>query len=131
MLVNCAICGKEFRKGRKSKYCSMECQDEAARRKSRKYNRQISTPWLKLRFEVFARDEFTCQYCGRSAGEGVILQIDHIKPTSKGGTNDKDNLITACKECNMGKSDSLLEQRIIRVFNNRWDAPPAQNRWHD
>lgn len=40
-----------------------------------------------LRFEVFKRDSFTCQYCGRSAPE-VVLEVDHIVPVSKGGTND-------------------------------------------
>ena len=36
-----------------------------------------------LRFEVFKRDSFTCQYCGRSAPE-VVLEVDHIVPVSKG-----------------------------------------------
>lgn len=40
----------------------------------------------KLRFEVFKRDKFTCQYCGRKAPD-VVLQIDHISPVSKGGKN--------------------------------------------
>ena len=59
------------------------------------------------RFEVFKRDKFTCQYCGASAPD-VILEIDHIKPVSKGGTNDIINLITACRDCNRGKSDKEL-----------------------
>lgn len=58
-----------------------------------------------IRFQVFKRDKFTCQYCGRS---GVELEVDHIKPIAHGGTNDIDNLITACKACNRGKSDSLV-----------------------
>ena len=41
----------------------------------------------KIRFEVFKRDNFTCQYCGKSA-PNVILEIDHITPVSKGGNND-------------------------------------------
>ena len=55
-----------------------------------------------MRFQVFKRDRFTCQYCGRS---GVELEADHIVPISKGGSNDIDNLITACKACNRGKLD--------------------------
>lgn len=58
-----------------------------------------------VRFNVLKRDLFTCQYCGRS---GVELEVDHIKPVSKGGTNDMDNLITACKDCNRGKLDSIV-----------------------
>lgn len=61
----------------------------------------------KLRFEVFKRDNFTCQYCGRKAPE-VILEIDHILPVAKGGDNSIFNLITCCKECNSGKRARLL-----------------------
>lgn len=61
----------------------------------------------KLRFEVFKRDRFTCQYCGAAAPE-AILHVDHISPVSKGGGNDILNLITSCASCNLGKSDRLL-----------------------
>lgn len=61
----------------------------------------------KTRFEVFERDSFTCQYCGRKSPH-VELSIDHIKPLSKGGTNDKQNLITACLDCNKGKGTMLI-----------------------
>ena len=61
----------------------------------------------KLRFEVYKRDSFTCQYCGRKAPD-VILNVDHIVPVSKGGTNDILNLITSCFECNNGKSNIPL-----------------------
>ena len=62
----------------------------------------------KLRFDVFKRDGFTCQYCGRTPPE-VILEIDHIIPVSKKGTNDINNLITACFDCNRGKKDKSLD----------------------
>lgn len=61
----------------------------------------------RLRFEVFKRDSFKCQYCGRSAPD-VILEVDHIHPVAKDGENDITNLITACDSCNGGKSDKLL-----------------------
>lgn len=61
----------------------------------------------KLRFEVFKRDSFTCQYCGKSAPE-VVLEVDHIEPVAKGGKNTITNLITACFDCNRGKSDRKL-----------------------
>lgn len=60
-----------------------------------------------IRFEVFKRDKFTCQYCGGKVPD-VILQIDHIEPVSKGGDNGIINLITSCFECNIGKSDKKL-----------------------
>jgi hypothetical protein len=59
------------------------------------------------RFEVFKRDKFTCQYCGRSAPD-VVLHVDHIQPVAKDGDNDILNLITACRDCNAGKSDKTL-----------------------
>ncbi|MBR1091021.1 HNH endonuclease [Bradyrhizobium manausense] len=67
----------------------------------------------KLRFEVFKRDSFTCQYCGQKAPE-VILQCDHIDPVAEGGTNDILNLITSCFDCNSGKgARSLSDQAVL------------------
>lgn len=66
----------------------------------------------KIRFEVFKRDGFKCQYCGRSAPD-VILEVDHINPVSEGGSNDMLNLITSCLECNRGKGKQLLSENSI------------------
>jgi hypothetical protein len=66
----------------------------------------------RLRFEVFKRDKFTCQYCGRKSPD-VLLEADHIHPKSKGGKNDLLNLITSCKDCNSGKSNRLLTDDSI------------------
>jgi len=62
----------------------------------------------KIRFEVFKRDKFTCQYCGKSAPD-VVLHADHIHPKSKGGADDITNLITSCFDCNMGKKARTLD----------------------
>jgi hypothetical protein len=61
----------------------------------------------KTRFEVFKRDRFTCQYCGRMSPD-VILEVDHIKPVAEGGTNKMINLITSCRDCNRGKGKRKL-----------------------
>lgn len=66
----------------------------------------------KIRFEVFKRDSFTCQYCGKSA-PNIVLEIDHIEPVSKGGSNNLLNLITSCYECNRGKSNIELDDESI------------------
>lgn len=66
----------------------------------------------KVRFEVFKRDSFKCQYCGKSAPD-VILHVDHIKPVSAGGNNAMTNLITSCFDCNMGKKDRLLDDNSM------------------
>lgn len=61
----------------------------------------------KIRFEVFKRDKFTCQYCGRMAPD-VILEVDHIKPVAEGGNNGMINLITSCRDCNRGKGKRMI-----------------------
>lgn len=69
----------------------------------------------KTRFEVFKRDKFTCQYCGRSAPE-VVLNCDHIDPIANGGSNDVINLVTSCESCNAGKKDRLLtDDSVIKL----------------
>jgi len=63
----------------------------------------------KLRFEIFQRDKFTCQYCKKSKDEDNIkLEIDHIIPISAGGTDDYHNLTTSCKKCNRGKCNKII-----------------------
>lgn len=61
----------------------------------------------KIRFDVFKRDRFTCQYCG-STPPSVILELDHVDPKANGGLDLLENLVTACFDCNRGKSDKLL-----------------------
>lgn len=61
----------------------------------------------KTRFEIFKRDGFACQYCG-SSPPSVVLEVDHIDPVANGGSNLQDNLVTACFNCNRGKSSRLL-----------------------
>jgi len=106
---NCLYCGKEFEIKRwdlvfTQKFCSNSCEID--------FKRKTYKGLLKLRFEILKRDNFKCQYCGRNVKEdGVKLQIDHIQPKNKGGTDNPENLITSCFECNLGKSDVLLENR--------------------
>lgn len=82
-------------------------------------NRKSISP--KLRFEVFKRDGFRCQYCGRSAPQ-VRLHVDHIEPVAAGGTNDLTNLITSCSECNLGKgARRLSDDAAIRKEKQQLD----------
>lgn len=66
----------------------------------------------KLRFEIFKRDAFTCQYCGKSAPD-IILHIDHINPIVGGGDNDLLNLVTSCVDCNLGKGARRLSDNSV------------------
>jgi len=61
---------------------------------------------LGLRYKILARDNHICQSCGAKASDGIQLHIDHIKPVSRGGTNDFENLQTLCRDCNLGKSNN-------------------------
>jgi hypothetical protein len=73
------------------------------------FNRSRRTPRdpsVKLRFQVFIRDRFTCK-CGRSPAKdpSIELHIDHIKPWSAGGDTVLHNLQVLCSICNLGKSN--------------------------
>lgn len=81
----------------------------------------------KIRFEVFKRDLFKCQYCGNSAPE-VILNVDHINPVAKGGKNDLLNLITSCFDCNSGKSDRILSDNSVVAVQRKQLEELAQRR---
>ena len=92
-MLGCAIFSPENHIGMKCKKRNMS--DEASKRK---------TIPKSIRFEIFKRDKFTCQYCGKKS-PNVILHVDRINPVSKGGTNDLLNLITSCEayRFNFGK----------------------------
>ena len=79
-----------------------------------------------VRFEVFKRDSFKCQYCGKSAPD-VVLEVDHIIPVSKGGDNDISNLITACFDCNRGKRDKkLTDKQSVKLQKEELDKLNAR-----
>lgn len=92
----------------------------------------------KLRFEVFKRDQFKCQYCGKASPD-VILHVDHINPVSKGGDNDILNLITSCQDCNSGKSDRLLsdtttldkQRKMLEELDERRKQLQMMLNWRD
>ena len=70
-------------------------------------------PRVKLtRKEVFIRDGYTCQYCGRQAGD---LTIDHVVPKSRGGGHSWDNLVSACKPCNHRKGGRLPNEARMNL----------------
>jgi 5-methylcytosine-specific restriction endonuclease McrA len=58
--------------------------------------------WLRQdkRLAIYIRDGFQCLYCQ----SGHWLSLDHLKPTSKGGGNESENLVTSCMSCNGKRS---------------------------
>jgi 5-methylcytosine-specific restriction endonuclease McrA len=70
----------------------------------------VKRPRPKVRFtrrEVFKRDGFTCQYCGKKPRE---LTIDHVQPTSRGGKDTWANTVAACTGCNRKKGARTPEE---------------------
>jgi len=79
----------------------------------------------KMKLKVFKRDNYTCRFCGKSPATypELVLEVDHIKPVSEGGSNEIDNLQTLCIMCNRGKgNDSSLNittRNRIDILLNR------------
>lgn len=69
--------------------------------------------WKSISKIIFARDNYTCTYCFKVGG---ALECDHVVPFSKGGSNDIENLTTACMRCNRQKKDKSV------VEFNEWRA---------
>lgn len=91
-----------------------------------------------LRFEVFKRDKFTCQYCGAIGGQ-VLLHCDHVVPVAEGGETTLLNLITACAACNLGKGarplsdDSALskQHRQLADLEERRQQLEMMRQWRE
>ncbi len=65
--------------------------------------------WRPLRTLIFERDDYTCRYCSTRGGR---LECDHVTPISRGGSNEPDNLVTACFTCNRAKRSKLVEEWV-------------------
>lgn len=79
--------------------------DEYLKRK-RMYSTNVKK-WQEIQKAVFKRDDYTCKYCGKRGGK---LEVDHVIPFSKGGSDDLSNLVTSCRHCNAQKHDKTLEE---------------------
>jgi 5-methylcytosine-specific restriction endonuclease McrA len=78
-------------------------------------------PRVRLsRKEVFRRDAYTCQYCGRSTHN---LTMDHVVPRHRGGEHAWENLVSACPSCNRRKGGKTLEQAHMHL-----GVPPYEPR---
>jgi 5-methylcytosine-specific restriction endonuclease McrA len=59
------------------------------------------------RKEIFHRDRYTCQYCGKQTHD---LTLDHVVPRHLGGSHDWENLVSACRVCNHRKAGKMPQQ---------------------
>jgi len=79
-------------------------------------------PRVKLtRREVFRRDNYTCQYCGR---RDLPLTVDHVLPKHLGGEHTWTNVVTACPACNHRKGGRKLEEAHMTLLRAP-EEPPA------
>jgi len=84
-------------------------------------------PQPKLtRVEIFNRDHYTCQYCGKQSHQ---LTLDHVVPRQQGGKHTWENLVSACAACNRRKAGRTPEQARMKLFKTpvRPSANPYMN----
>jgi 5-methylcytosine-specific restriction endonuclease McrA len=78
-------------------------------------------PQIKLtRREIFRRDNYTCQYCGKHT---LDLTIDHVIPRHMNGPHNWQNVVTACSACNHRKGGRTLEETHMRLFHIPKEPP--------
>jgi hypothetical protein len=82
----------------------------------------------RLRYEVMLRDNHRCKYCGAAAPDAA-LTIDHVVPQALGGSDEPGNLVTACRDCNAGKSSVGPSASLVSDVSSdalRWAAAMRQ-----
>ena len=80
----------------------------------RRFRRQVTNTFL------FARDDYSCQYCGRQKNElrgRQFLTRDHIVPLSRGGDTTWENVVTSCSPCNNRKGNRLPGEVGLKLLN--------------
>jgi 5-methylcytosine-specific restriction endonuclease McrA len=80
-------------------------------------------PTVKLtKAEVFRRDNYTCQYCGKRTSK---LTVDHVIPRSLGGSYTWDNLVAACPVCNHKKGGKTTAQANMPLLSKPFTPRPS------
>ena len=70
------------------------------------------------RFNIYARDDSTCQYCGRRFRRAE-LNLDHVVPRSRGGSTSWENVVCSCIPCNLRKGGRTPEEAGMRLLQER------------
>jgi 5-methylcytosine-specific restriction endonuclease McrA len=68
-------------------------------------NRDRGRPWMRKRARVLERDGYLCQNCAKLGLVVRAVEVDHIEPLHRGGSDAEDNLQSLCKACHRSKSD--------------------------
>lgn len=88
-----------------------------------KFDRMPTQAVTFSRRNVFKRDKYTCQYCGKRPGSEE-LTIDHVVPRAQGGQSSWTNCVLACFECNSRKADRTPKQAQMRL-----QSEPVRPAW--
>ncbi len=78
----------------------------------------VAVPMAELPFcreNIFIRDEFTCQYCGKVLTRSE-LTLDHVYPKSRFGPDIWENIVACCKECNQKKADRTPKEAGMKLI---------------
>ncbi|MFC1967068.1 HNH endonuclease [Chloroflexota bacterium] len=69
------------------------------------------------RFEIFNRDKYTCQYCGK---QGRQLTLDHVMPRYRGGEHTWENVVSACASCNRRKAGRTPKEAGMALLHQSY-----------
>lgn len=92
------------------------------------------------RKNLMHRDNYTCQYCGKT---GSDMTVDHIFPKSRGGKDEWENVVVACLRCNVGKGNKTPEEAGLSMrtkparpnnfayfeLSKQWNSAREFNTW--
>jgi 5-methylcytosine-specific restriction endonuclease McrA len=87
------------------------------------YERMPKTRVRFSRFNIYARDDNTCQYCGVRMPR-ADLNLDHVVPRSRGGATSWENVVCSCVPCNLRKGGRTPEEARMRLRRH-----PGRPRW--
>jgi 5-methylcytosine-specific restriction endonuclease McrA len=93
-----------------------------------RHKKLIKSKYKIMRFtksNVFARDNFTCQYCNRKLLKSRI-SLDHILPKSRGGLSTWNNCVAACIECNMKKGNKTPKEANMKLYKEPYQPNQAE-----
>ena len=91
--------------------------------------RYVHVPYkenIPSRLNIFARDKWTCQYCGKGTKNKSSLTIDHVMPKSRGGDSSWTNLTTACARCNTLKANKTPKECRMNLHKKPYRPTPLQ-----
>jgi len=118
----CVWCGKTIITKRRYKYCSDECSQEFNEEYDKRFfnsNIKKATEWFILSLNLKEARNWTCEKCGLKTFE---LEVHHIIPKCRGGTNKIKNLMVLCKKCHKKETSKLLKDinKLKKKHNEIW-----------